>query len=265
MRTVYLTERKLPTYHDLAEYYDKRGGVTFEFDHYAPSRGRYRTHEGIRVYESGFVEVESYVYRYLDLRYNLARQYGLCFLLPKECYGVKFFTPDNVPVAASAITTGMLFLDGQTKRAYSYWTRWARGAGGTNEQASITFAAPGAVPVAHAQVRADLPDKERVKAVLREHKDFFKVCATTALLTQGTHLEAPAAKTVMDMRVDVVLRALLNGEALDFAAVPLHTQVCIGEHVGGLAEVGIRAKLTALATKNHVFPYLKIVLASGHG
>ncbi len=262
MRTM---ERKLPTYHDLAEYYGKGRDRTFDFDHYAPSRGKYRTYEGIRVYESGFVEVESYVCRNPGLRELLARRYGLQFLLPKECYGVKFFTPDNVPVAASAITTGMLFLDGQTQRAYSYEWYWRRGIGDVNEKARITFAAPAAVPVAHAQVRADLPDPASVKAVLREHKEFFKACATSALVMQGTRLEAPTSKEAMDMHMNAVLGMLLRGEDVDFAAVPLHTQVSIGERVAGTAEIGIRATLTALSTKNHVFPYLKIVMGGGHG
>jgi len=258
MRTIYLKERKLPTYSDLGEYYKRNYTPSFEFDHEAPSRGRYRTHSGIRVYESGYVEVESYVHRNPDLRHNLFVLYGLTFLLPQECYGVKFFTPDNVPVAASAITTNMLFLDRQTQRAYSYERIWGTKSMFT-EFARIDFAAPGAVPMTYAQVHVNLPNKERVKAVMQEHKEFFKVCATTALLMQNTYVEEPAPSA----HAHKILERMLRGEEVE--EVPLDTQVRIGRYVAGKAEIGIRGKLTELSTKPYVFPYLKIVVGDGHG
>lgn len=254
MSALCLKERRLPTYSDMEEYYRAGHVPSFEFDHKYPSWGRYRAIDGIRAYESGYVEVAPSVRRNQELRRSLAWRYGLDFHLPKECRRVKFFTPDSAPVAASAITTHMLFLDRQTQRAYSYEWRW-RTKDTPNEYARICFVAPGAVPIAHASVHACLPNMERVKAVLREHKEFFKACATTALLMQGTYVEAPADKAHAHM----VFELMLRGEAADVAGVPLGTKVRIGEYVTGKAAIGIRGKLTKLSIKSYALPYLKIV------
>ena len=254
-----LRGRKLPTYHDLESEYSGRGIVSFEFDHRAPSRGKYRKYMGMRVYESGYTEVEPYVHRNPSTRNQLGWMHGLVFRSPADCYKIKFFTPDNMPVAASAIKTGMLFLDGQTRRAYSYEHWWST-SNRLVEEARIDFAAPGAVPVTNAQVRADLANPERVKAVMQEYKEFFKMCATTMLLLQGTIVEAGTS-----VHSSVVLEMMLRGEPLDFAAMPLYTKMCIGEHVAGKAEVGIRARLTALSVKPCVFPYLNIDVGDGNG
>ena len=259
MSYFYLKERCLPTYSDFGKDYKGRYNPSFEFDHKAPSRGRYRMRDGIRVYESGYVEVEPHVHRAPDLRDKLFAKYGLMFLTPKECSGIKFFTPNNVPVAARAITTGMLFLDRQTRRAYSY-ERVRNKEYVLIEFAKIDFAAPGAVPVAHAQVHVDFPNMERVKAVLREHKEFFKACATTALLMQDTRVEGPATARA---HAHKILERMLRGE--DVEDVPLDTQVQIGRYVAGKAEIGIRGKLTELSTKPYVFPYMKIVWGDGNG
>ncbi len=258
MSYFYLKERCLPTYSDFWEDYKGRYTPSFEFDYKDPSRGRYRTRSGIRAYEYGYVEVEPRVHRDPGMRHELFVKYGLTFLPPKECSGVKFFTPDNVPVAARAITTGMLFLDRQTRRAYSYERLWGK-KDRLTEVARIDFAAPGAVPVAHAQVRVNLPCTARVNAVLREHKEFFKACATTALLMQDTRVKGPATST----HANTVLEMMLRGE--EVAEVPLGTQVWIGKYVAGKAEIGIRGKLTELSTKPYVFPYLKIVWGDGNG
>lgn len=261
MSAIYLRKRRLPTYSDLGPDYSGRWNQSFEFNHNTPSRGKYRKVDGITVYESGYVEVAPYVHRNPALRHKLACKYGLVFLPPKECSGVKFFTPNGVPVAACAITTDMLFLDGQTRRAYSYESKYTwNQTVSIREDAKIDFAAPGAVPVAHAQVKADLPNLSRVSAVMKEHKEFFKVCATTALLMSDNSIGAAGI-----VPSNTPLGMLLSGEEVDFAAIPLSAQVCIGEYVAGKAEVGIRARLTALSTKPYSFPYLNIVLGDGNG
>ncbi len=255
-----MRERKLPTYSDLGPDDSGRWNPSFEFNHSTPSRGKYRKVDGITVYESGYVEVAPYVHRNPDLRHKLACKYGLVFLPLKECSGVKFFTPNGVPVAACAITTDMLFLDGQTRRAYSYESNRDRRPGHVREDAKIDFAAPGAVPVAHAQVKADLPSPYRVSTVMKEYKEFFKVCATTALLVSDNSISAAGI-----VPSNTLLGMLLRGEEVDFAAVPLNAHLCIGEYVAGKAKVGIRARLTELSVKPFTFPYLNIVMVDDNG
>lgn len=261
-----MKDRRLPTYSDMELQYLNQYGPSFEFDYKSPSRGKYRQSDGIRAYASGYVEVQPHVHRSPDMRHKMFVRYGLTFCIPKECSWVKFFTPDNAPVAASAITTDMLFLDRQTRQAYSYEHKLGKTTDSLRikETARIDFATPGAVPMAHAQVYVDIPNMERVKAVLREYKEFFKACATTSLLMQGTHIDV-LARSDDSGHVHAVLEMMLRGEEVDLAVVQLHTQVRIGEYVTGQAEIGIRGKLTSLSTKNFAFPYLKIVWEDNNG
>lgn len=259
---IMMKERHLPTYSDMETQYRSSYGPSFEFDYKAPSRGKYRQMDGIRAYASGYVEVQPRVHRSPDMRRKMFVKYGLTFCIPKECSWVKFFTPDNAPVAASAITTDMLFLDRQTRQAYSYEYKLGKTTDSLciKETAQIAFATPCAVPMAHAQVYVDIPNMERVKAVLREYKEVFKACATTSLLMQGTHIDVLARHHVY-----AVFKMMLRGEEVDLAAVQLHTQVRIGEYVLGKAEIGIRGVLTHMSIKNYAFPYLKIVWGEDNG
>jgi len=260
-----LWSRRLPTYDDLAKYYESKCGPGFEFDHAHPSRGKFRRDDGVRVYESGYTEVRSYVWKDPGLRHRLKQNYGLTFLPPSESWGIKYFTPDGDPVAISAIETSMLFLDRQTMRAYGYTTRAGWGDRAPFEYAKISFAAPGAVPVAHSRVHAKLPDHKRVRAVLKENKEFFQVCAVTAKLLAGSE-EWPVSTNASVGDALQWLGALLH-ERPHADTPPLVVQCEIGLMVAGWSRdrKGLRARLTELSAPHQEFPYLNIVIGGRDG
>ena len=261
----YLVPRKLPTYDDLAKHYAWKYSPGFEFDHESPSRGKFRRDDGVTVYESGYTEVRSYVWKNPDLRHRLEQNYGLTFLPPSESRGIKYFTPDGDPVAIGAIATSMLFLDQQTMRAYGYTTRARWGDRAPFEYATISFAAPGAVPVAHSKVHTRIPDHKRVRAVLKENKEFFQTCAVTAKLLAGSE-EWPVSTNASVGNALQWLGALLH-ERPHADTPPLVVQCEIGLMVtgGSLNEKGLRAHLTELSATEQAFPYLNIVIGGRDG
>jgi len=260
---VVLLNRRLPSFEDMKQYDNGYRGQDWETDHEAPSRGRYKQRDGVRVYEGGFIEVEPYLYRSPEKRGRLANTYGLQFLPPKECVGLKFFSPDGVPVSRSALGNSTLLLDKQTMRAYAFDVAWSATPSWqdnpcSREKNGISFAAPDAVPVAHATILADVPDLKRVKEVMRENKEFFKACATTARL-MGT-AAAPAGSYEP---VEAWLRARLRGDEPDLLTPGPDEMVNIGRRLIGLEDKGLQALLTELSTTKQRFPYLKMVVVGG--
>lgn len=259
---VKLVDRRLPSFEDMKQYDNGYRGQEWETDHKAPSRGRYKERDGVRVYEGGFIEVTSYVYRNPEARQTLARKYGLQILPPKECAGIKFFSPDGVPVSRSAVKNDSLLLDKQTMRAYAFDIAWDTSrfapAAPPRDERGLFFATPGAVPVSHSTILADVPDLKRVREVMRENKEFFKACAVTARL-MGT-AAAPAGSYES---AEAWLQARLRGDAHDLLTPSPDETVLLGRCLLGWEDKGLQAMLTELSTTSQRFPYLKMVVVGG--
>jgi len=259
---VKLVDRRLPSFEDM-KHGNRAWNAPQEWatDHKAPSRGRYKECNGVRVYEGGFIEVNSYVYRNPEARQALARKYGLQILLPKECVGIKFFSPDGVPVSRNAVNNASLLLDKQTMRAYAFDIAWNNQTCSRipfAEARGLSFATPGTVPVSHSTIFADVPDLKRVREVMRENKEFFKACAVTAQVLHEASVPAGAYRAV-----DAWLRARLRGDAHDLLTPGPDEMVNIGRHLIGLKDKGLQALLTELSTTSQRFPYLKMVVVGG--
>lgn len=248
-----LLQRKLPTYESMKHY----GGLHEDYapDYERPSRGRYKRHHGVTVYEGGYIEVNTWVNHNPDARRTLELEFGLQVVLTSEITGLLFFTPDGVPVPKSGLDDVFIFLDQQTKRAYGYgWAPAARGA-----QPCISFACPTAVPTAGRQIMTKTPDMVYVKAVLKEHKDWFKACASVRDVSAEI-IDQESVKRATPVEVDKVLQAILAGESP--GNVSTSVMVSIGDYVVGPtrsgADVGIKARLAELCTVSQGFPWLRI-------
>lgn len=259
---VKLVDRRLPSFEDMKhDYRACNEPQEWATDHKAPSRGRYKECNGVRVYEGGFIEVTSYVYRNPEARQALARKYGLQILLPKECVGIKFFSPDGVPVSRNAVNNASLLLDKQTMRAYAFDIAW-------NDQTcsripfaearGLSFATPGTVPVSHSTIFADVPDNKRVKEVMRENKEFFKACAVTAQVMHEASVPIGTGQAVVEW-----LRARLRGDEPDLLTPGPNEMADIGRRILGAYDLGLQALLTELSTTSQRFPYLKMVVVGG--
>lgn len=149
----------------------------FHVDFSALQERKYRRYEGVRVYETGLIEVYTNLYNNPDVRNSLRHTVGLDFRTHSELVGLRFRDAAGKAIYKTSLKDNMLLLDWTSRRAFAFAAPW---------RGSVTkLVHPAAIPTSGENVSTDKPDRKRIKQVREEYKDFIALCTTTYHLAQN--------------------------------------------------------------------------------